>query len=905
MTDRAHDKPQPHEPETALAVNYRADEILGGRYRIISLIGRGGMGVVYRVEQIFLGKELALKTIDTAAQSDTSIRRFQAEARAVFAVNHPNIVAVHDFGLLDDQTPFLAMEYIKGSTLSDLIHSRSLSVEDALKIFVQVCNGLAHAHKHGVVHRDVKPGNIMVLSEVPLDTEGSVKILDFGIAKLTQDEAGEVQALTRTGEIFGSPIYMSPEQCSGGQIDYRSDVYSLGCVIFEALTGTPPYVAESALSTMMMHQTAAIPTLKEASLGISFDPALERVVATMIAKNPNQRYQDLSVAANDLAAIRKGQTANLSVGQKPTVLASKRQAPSTITIKRHQMALWIAGVAALSIVATYLTMQMWFASQEKSLLSSPPSHSDSSESTSKLSSEELKEDIVQKANSSSPKEHVAFNIDIKNNRNLFDEKFVSDEDMEAFKNYKDAQRLDLHELSSHEVTNKGLSYLKDSRVLTLYMQGDLRDIDDFTQLPQLDYLKLSRGWINANALANIVKLKMLHTLSLDRVKNLTNAQIQSLAASNSLEKLILTEKEYSPAFIKDLRERMPQCELEHYREPEEKPAASDAEQYNRISSRLKKIRSRNPNSAGVATCLKQLADIRSIQKRFGEAKALLDQAIQLLEENGNENALPPVLESAATVADKLHDLKSATKYSNRLVELAPKTLLHNERFMYDIIAKALYYPVSIQQWQTAENYCNVAIENLEKFPDAVKPFARMQFYANAGDYNIKLGKNPEALKDYTKLMELTDPDPKTNLYWHASSLVRMGRCQTSPELQKNSMAKGMAMIEEAGMPDTFNLLEHYCDACVLTGMLLKQEHKFEEALEYNKKGLDVVEKRLTSPVHLDAHARRQAFAFDIAKLLQRLGRMDEMKAMEKKYNISVDSRTSVAPHTSVDSSKSH
>lgn len=891
MTERPHEKPLSREPETGVAANYRQDEILGGRYRIKSLLGRGGMGVVYLVEQIFLGKELALKTIDSAAQSDISIRRFQAEARAVFAVNHPSIVTVHDFGLLDDHTPFLAMEYIKGSALSELIHARSLSVEDALKIFVQVCNGLAHAHKNGVVHRDVKPGNIMVLDDVSLDTEGSIKILDFGIAKMTQDEESEVQALTRTGEIFGSPAYMSPEQCSGGQIDYRSDIYSLGCVIFETLTGTPPYVGESALSTMMMHQAGAIPTLKEASLGTNFDPALETFVSTMIAKDPGQRYQDLSIAANDLAAISKGQTADLSITQKPIVLSSKRQSSSTVLIKRHHMALWIASVAALSTVTTYLFMQMWFISQEKSLLSSAAAPSESSK-PSKLSSQKLKQDIVQVSETSFPREHMAFNIDIKNNRNRFDGKYATDEDLKAFEGYKEAQELDLHELSPHDVTNKGLSYLKKSKLLALYLKGDTQDIDNLTQLPSMSDLRLSDGRISGSALPNIAKLKNLHTLNLDRVKNLTNAQILSLASSNSLRQLVLTENFYPPSFIQELRKKMPACELINYRVSETETSNNEADLYKRISSRLERIRSQNPNSAGVADCLTQLADIRIQQNKLREAKVLLDQAIQLLEKNGNESALPPILETAARVADKLHDLNAAVKYSNRLVKLAPETMFHDKRGMYDMIARAVAYPVALQQWQTATNYCNIAIENLEKFPDAIKPFPRMQFYANAGDYNVKLGKYPEALKNFSKLMELTDPDPKMNLFWHASSLIRMGRCQPTAELQVKNILKGMKMVEEAGMPNTFNLLEHYCDGCALMSMFLRHEHKFEEAIEYDKKGLAVVEERMTDPVHLDAHARRQAFAFDMAKLLQRLGRLDEMKATEKKYNISVDSSKS-------------
>ncbi|MBA4074181.1 MAG: serine/threonine protein kinase, partial [Cyanobacteria bacterium PR.023] len=183
---------------------FARDEIVGGRYKVLSILGKGGMGLVYRVEQIFLGKELALKTIHKSFLSDITVKRFEHEARAAFAVNHPNIIAVNAYGLLDDQTPFLAMEIVDGETLAELLHdSGPLPMAAALPIIIQVCFGLAHAHNSGVVHRDIKPSNIMILKGRELGTEGSVKILDFGIAKFSHRDGGEIQALTKTGEIFG------------------------------------------------------------------------------------------------------------------------------------------------------------------------------------------------------------------------------------------------------------------------------------------------------------------------------------------------------------------------------------------------------------------------------------------------------------------------------------------------------------------------------------------------------------------------------------------------------------------------------------------------------------------------------------------------------------------------------
>jgi len=278
-------------------------QILDGKYEILSLLGKGGMGSVYRVRHKLLNVELALKTLDSQRLSDAnSSRRFQTEAKAAFSLKHPNLVKVHDFGVLENGHPFLVMDLVQGRTLQSLIKERGqLPLEELEPIFSQLCFGLAHAHHHHqVVHRDIKPANIMIVDAMERADEGSVKILDFGIAKIVKEDRGEMDALTQTGEIFGSPYYMSPEQCAGESIDHRSDVYSLGCVLFEAITGTPPLVGTNSLRTMMLHVNEKAPSLKEATLGTQYSPALEQIVAKMLAKSPADRYPDLGMVAIDL-----------------------------------------------------------------------------------------------------------------------------------------------------------------------------------------------------------------------------------------------------------------------------------------------------------------------------------------------------------------------------------------------------------------------------------------------------------------------------------------------------------------------------------------------------------------------------------------------------------------------------
>ncbi|MBS2002896.1 MAG: serine/threonine protein kinase [Cyanobacteria bacterium SZAS LIN-5] len=278
--------------------------MVGGKYKILSLLGRGGVGSVYLVEHVFLKQQLALKVLDgKQVLDDAQVRRFQQEAKAAFSLDHPNLVKVQDYGVLESDQPYLVMEYIQGVNLTQFMKEHgALKPQLAAVIFAQLCAGMAHAHRKSVIHRDIKPSNIMLVESVMPGTPGSAKIVDFGIAKLTRDEDGEIQSLTRTGEIFGSPLYMSPEQCAGGKIDQRTDLYSLGCAMFESLTGMPPHVGANALSTMIMHVDEKAPRLSDKSIA-DFPEKLERIVDKLLKKDPSERYQNFDDVAVDLTNL--------------------------------------------------------------------------------------------------------------------------------------------------------------------------------------------------------------------------------------------------------------------------------------------------------------------------------------------------------------------------------------------------------------------------------------------------------------------------------------------------------------------------------------------------------------------------------------------------------------------------
>ena len=294
------------------ALELPAGRIIAERYRVVEELGRGGMGVVYRVEQIALGRDMALKTIDGHEIKDATWRRFQQEAKASSLLDHPNLISVHDSGMIDGRHPYFVMDLVQGTTLAKLVEEKGpLSVEEALPIFIQVCFGLAYAHDLGIVHRDLKPSNIMLTKNV--HGEERAKILDFGVAKVIRQDAAKDSALTQTGEIFGSPLYMSPEQCQGTPVEHSSDIYSLGCVMYECLTGSPPIRGATIYDTIRRQVSEMPLRFQQVRPKLGGLDRLEAIVFKCLAKDPEKRYSTMSDLRKDLIALRGGATTDWKV----------------------------------------------------------------------------------------------------------------------------------------------------------------------------------------------------------------------------------------------------------------------------------------------------------------------------------------------------------------------------------------------------------------------------------------------------------------------------------------------------------------------------------------------------------------------------------------------------------------
>jgi eukaryotic-like serine/threonine-protein kinase len=289
----------------------RIGKTIDDRYRIVRKVGQGGSGEVFEAEHVYIRKRVALKLLRSQLPSRAeAIQRLRREAQATSAIGHPGIVKIEDFGTTEDGVVFMAMEWLEGEPLDVAIERGAMPVERALDLALQTCEALAAAHDAGVIHRDLKPENIFL---VRTPAGAQAKILDFGVAKLTTAEA----RLTATGMVVGTPYYMAPEQAAGRDVDGRSDIYALGVILYEMVTGTLPFTGDTALAVIHMHleQAPEPPRKRAPAQGIPAD--VEALILRCMAKKPAGRYESARALADALRALPGA----LALGHAMTVAA--------------------------------------------------------------------------------------------------------------------------------------------------------------------------------------------------------------------------------------------------------------------------------------------------------------------------------------------------------------------------------------------------------------------------------------------------------------------------------------------------------------------------------------------------------------------------------------------------------
>jgi eukaryotic-like serine/threonine-protein kinase len=336
--------------------------ILGGRYQLGGTLGRGGMAEVRRARDLRLGREVAIKQLRIDLASDPTFQeRFRREAQSSAGLNHPNIVAVYDTGEEPDpasgvRVPFIVMELVEGQTLRDLLRSgRQILPAKALTFTQGVLDALGYSHRAGIIHRDIKPANVM------LTPDGDVKVMDFGIARAVADTSA---TMTQTAAVIGTAQYLSPEQARGETVDARSDIYSAGCLLYELLTGRPPFQGDSPVSVAYQHvREAPVPP---SHLDAEITPAMDNIVLKALAKDPADRYQSAHEMRSDIGRLLSGQEvharpvpatmavpAAVGTAEATTVMAADQLTPTPVEevhdSKRHTGL--IAFLVALAVVA--------------------------------------------------------------------------------------------------------------------------------------------------------------------------------------------------------------------------------------------------------------------------------------------------------------------------------------------------------------------------------------------------------------------------------------------------------------------------------------------------------------------------------------------------------------------------
>ncbi|MDQ3129867.1 MAG: serine/threonine protein kinase, partial [Acidobacteriota bacterium] len=276
------------------------EPVLDGKYHLDRRLGQGGMGVVYCARHAYLKTQHAIKVIlpDLVGNDPQLVTRFRQEALAAAAIKHYNVVSVTDYGVAMGTMPFLVMEYVEGESLHDLLTREGrLAPEKALELITAICNGIGAAHHQGIVHRDLKPLNIMICKDKQSLSE-AVKILDFGLAKIKSGELLGSFIQAQTTGLMGSPYYMAPEQWSDEEPDARSDIYSLGVMLFQMLTGDVPFKGSSIPAIMKKHLTDAPPSF--ADLGVNLSPRIELAVRHTLEKEPEKRTASVEIMIGEL-----------------------------------------------------------------------------------------------------------------------------------------------------------------------------------------------------------------------------------------------------------------------------------------------------------------------------------------------------------------------------------------------------------------------------------------------------------------------------------------------------------------------------------------------------------------------------------------------------------------------------
>jgi serine/threonine-protein kinase len=501
-------------------------ELFQNRYECVERVASGGMGVVYKARQLGLNRIVALKVLQSANLSDNAIRRFNLEAQSLAGFDHPHLVRVFEAGVTAFGQSYTVMEFIDGHTLDVVCKDGRLSLDKALDIFIQICEGLQYVHSRGILHRDLKPSNIM-LTDVQSD-HPKVKLLDFGIAKVIDRTDGK--SLTQTGEVFGSPNFMSPEQAKGIDMDRRSDLYSVGCLMYDVLTGSPPFAANSAVGIILKQVSEKHRSLNYWMGRTKYPNALEAIVDRLLEKDPSQRYQTAEELRKDLLSLRSRQS------NWYHIKLPNRQ--PTATKGRSSIALAAAAFALVLSLAAFVVC---------TLLSDKPDMT----KVSLLDEGRIVDDVFHTSETKYLSSTGNNDINLSNIAVLKqNDQMNSDDKLDlrganagSFKYIKERQDNYITELRTYRIDDKSMPYITQLPLFSLEMRdapatdASLKYIVGFHAL---NHLELSGMHLTQEDCKKLLQLKRLNSLALDHC-GLDDACVAALTRFKLMNNLCLAE----------------------------------------------------------------------------------------------------------------------------------------------------------------------------------------------------------------------------------------------------------------------------------------------------------------------------------------------------------------------------
>ncbi len=673
------------------------DEQFKTKYQVLETVGAGGMGVIYKARHNILNRIVAVKMVHAHIVSPEVIKRFYHEGKASSSLSHPYIVKVLDFGTTESGQPYMILDFVHGKTLSNVLATEgSLSTERFIRLFLQICEALSYAHKNWILHRDIKPANIMLVENSRGEEE--IRIMDFGLAKIIDDTEYAAQHLTKTGVAMGSPLYMSPEHARGSNMDERSDLYSLGCTMYEALTGTPPFVGKTPFETLLMHLNDKPLPLKEASLGKIIDPRLEIVVLKLLEKNLNDRYQSMEELREDLLNIQNQPTDNLPNTDKRKTSSGK--------VKALIVAGTAAGLCGLTAAGYYYLhnnhqqpkpqLNPSASVPGSALLSAKPSSAPASHTSSDTQDANDNHKI---ATPGSELDHPEGTVKIWQgltgktlvqglvnshqptiDATKYRDEITADTDLEPLQEAEWSNNIILKEVP---ITDAALTYLSKLKLTSLNLTatkvkdlGPLKNMKSLVELSvpstpltskgmqvigglsNLVTLNLTATKIRDNDLVPLTKLTKLKFLELSGCENLTPKAVDQLTVE--LEPCQVTFWQYAVADHKPFTETMEAMRLLH------------AGDYRHSYAKFRKASTMLANSSDQALkarCLSGAADCKSGIGEYPEAARFYDQALAMLEKRPTEDVnTVEVLNGAARTHELANDFAQATVLRSKLEE---------------------------------------------------------------------------------------------------------------------------------------------------------------------------------------------------------------------------------------------